>query len=297
MAERALLLVGHGTIRDSKDVPEFLSRIRRGRPASDELVAEIRRRYDYIGSSPLLKVTETLASALGAELGFPVRVAMRFWHPFIEDVVSDLVTSRIRELCILPVAPFSVHIYAAAVAEALREIAEARPGGAMPRLVTVSPYGEDSALVAAQAAQIAAVLSGRSQATTALVLTAHSLPMRVLAAGDPYQRDFEASARAVSRELGFPAAVAYQSQGEGGGEWLGPTLASVLQNARESGKRDVVVAPIGFLADHVETLYDLDVEAKAVADSLGLGFHRVEALNDAPALVRVMAGVARRALG
>jgi ferrochelatase len=297
MARRALLLVGHGTIQDTKDVPEFLGHIRRGRPPSDELVAEIRRRYDYIGSSPLLRVTESLGAALEAEIGFPVRVAMRFWHPFIEDVLEELVIAKTRELCVLPVAPFSVHIYAGAVSEALSKLSEKVGRDAVPELVSVSAYGEDQRLIEAHAAQIAPLLSGRAPESTALVLTAHSLPIHVVESGDPYRLEFEAAARAVCRALGWPGTVAYQSQGEGGGAWLGPTVSDVLGGVRESGKQAVVLAPIGFLADHVETLFDLDVEAKATADSFGLEFHRVAALNDSRALVDVMAGVARRALG
>lgn len=295
-AERAVLLVGHGTIRDAKDIPEFLRRIRRGREPSNQLIEEIRRRYDYIGGSPLLRVTELLAGALEVELALPVRVAMRFWHPFIEDVVADLVRARIQELCILPVAPFSVHIYAGAVSEALSHIAS-RPGhDAVPTLVPAEAYGGARELVTAHVEQIAPILARHHKDTTALVLTAHSLPVHILAAGDPYQRNFEAAAQVICAELGWPGTVAYQSQGEGGGDWVGPTVADVLQAARESGKRDIVLAPVGFLADHVETLYDLDVEAKATADALGLGFDRVPALNDSPALVDALGAVARRAL-
>jgi ferrochelatase len=294
---RVLVLVGHGTIQDTGDVPEFLRRIRRGRPPSAELVDEIKRRYDYIGSSPLLRVTESLGNALETELGIPVRVAMRFWHPFIEDVVDELVSASVHELCILPVAPFSVHVYVAAVSEALAA-AGARAGSKnVPSLVSVASYGEEPSLVSAHAAQIAPFLAAASRDATLLVLSAHSLPVRVLAAGDPYQRDFEASARAISSELGWSGTVAYQSQGADGGEWVGPTLSDVLRAARDSGKRRVVVAPIGFLADHVETLFDLDVEAKGIADSFGIEFTRVPALNDAPALVRSMAGLVRRTLG
>lgn len=296
LATRAVLLVGHGTVRNTRDVPEFLRRIRRGREPSDALIQEIRRRYDYIGGSPLLSVTERVGSALETELGIPVRVAMRFWHPFIEDVVADLVEERIQEVYILPVAPFSVHIYAGAVADAMSHIASRLGQISAPGLRPVSSYGQDRELVKAQADQIAPLLERRDPGKTALILTAHSLPVHVLTAGDPYQRHFEAAARAIGSELGWPGIVAYQSQGEGGGEWVGPSIAEVLRNVSESGKREVVVAPVGFLADHVETLFDLDVEAKATADALGLEFVRVPALNDSPALIHALAAVVRRAL-
>lgn len=242
-----------------------------------------------------MRVTESLGTLLAAELGLPVRVAMRFWHPFIEDVVDELVRARVHEICILPVAPFSVHIYVTAVSEALRGTAARAGAAASPSVVSVPPYGDLPSLVSAEASLIEPFLKGKSPRDTALILTAHSLPMRVLAAGDPYQREFEASAAAVSRALGWPASVAYQSQGADGGDWLGPTIAEVLRGAHAAGAREAVVAPIGFLADHVETLYDLDVEAKAVAESVGIGFTRVPALNDSPALVRCMAELVRGA--
>src|SRR6185312_4860089 len=109
---RAILVVGHGTIASSSDVPEFLRRIRRGRPASEEFVSEIRRRYDHIGGSPLLKVTEELAERVAAKAGMPARVAMRYWDPLIHDVLRSLVKDGVTDLCVLPVAPFSVHVYA-----------------------------------------------------------------------------------------------------------------------------------------------------------------------------------------
>src|SRR4051812_1948572 len=115
----AVLLVGHGTVTSMADVPEFLRVIRRGRPPSEELVAEIQRRYAHIGGSPLLLVTESLASGLSASLRIPVHVAMRFWEPLIEDVVAELVKAGVRELCVLPVAPFSVSVYTDVVREAL----------------------------------------------------------------------------------------------------------------------------------------------------------------------------------
>ena len=161
----------------------------------------------------------------------------------------------------------------------------------------VEPYGSDPLLVRAHAAKIAPLLAGRNPESTDLVLTAHSLPVRAIESGDPYQTQFEASVRRIEGELGWPARIAYQSQGEGGGEWLGPTLDGVLEAAKTSGKRDVVVAPVGFLADHVETLYDLDVEALAVASRLGLGFSRAPALGDDPLLADALAGVVRRAFG
>ncbi|HEX4336801.1 MAG TPA: ferrochelatase [Polyangiaceae bacterium] len=286
--ERALLIVGHGTIVDLADVPEFLRRIRRGRPASDELVAEIRRRYRAIRRSPLLDTTESLGRALETKLGMTTRVSMRFWDPLVENVVKDLVAGGVKELCVLPVAPFSVHVYADVVARALGTPTDVK-------LVPVAPYGTDPAFITAQVARVRPLLAGKDPAVTELVLSAHSLPRAVIASGDPYQRLFEESARAIVSELGWDAKIVYQSQGADGGDWLGPTLDDALVAARDGGKSIVVNAPVGFLADHVETLYDLDIEAAARAKDLGLVFERAPTLGDDAALVDVLANVVRRA--
>jgi ferrochelatase len=292
MAERAVLLVGHGTVADPKDVPAFLQRIRHGRPAPVEFVEEIARRYRVIGRSPLLETTERVASALSAELGVPARVAMRFWDPPIDDALRRAGAEGVDELAVLPVAPFSVDLYADVVEAAARDLAG--KGERVPRLLRVPPYGDDPLLVGAQASAIRPHLAGRNAAETTLVLSAHSLPLRVLASGDRYRDEFEACSRAIAAALGWQATLAYQSQGEGGGEWIGPTLVETFARARTGGAKAVVVAPVGFLADHVETLYDLDVEAKGMAEGLGLEFVRVQALNDSPALVTALAALCAR---
>jgi ferrochelatase len=285
--------VGHGTITASADVPEFLRRIRRGRPPSAELVEEIQRRYRAIGRSPLLDTTEALGRALEARLGITTRVAMRFWDPLVEKVVAELVASGVEELCVLPVAPFSVHVYVDVVKRALPGLV---PAGVSDVKVTgVRPYGSDEAFVLAQAAKIYPLVAGRSQGDTLLILSAHSLPTAVIAAGDPYKTLFEDSARAIAAKLDWDAQIVYQSQGADGGDWLGPTLDEALVAARDAGKRAVIVAPVGFLADHIETLYDLDIEAAARARDLGLAFARAPTLGDDPELCDVLSEVVRSA--
>jgi ferrochelatase len=286
---RALLIIGHGTISDVGDLPEFLRRIRRGRPAPPELVEEIRRRYRLIGRSPLLDTTLSLGRALSGRLGMPARVAMRFWDPLVEPVLAELVHGGAKEICVLPVAPFSVHIYADVVAKAMAS------STANVRLVPVEPYGGDPGFVRAQAGKVRPHLTGKARAFTRLILSAHSLPRAVITSGDPYQRLFEASARQIAAELGWDARIAYQSQGADAGDWLGPTLDETLTAARDDGMRAVVVAPVGFLAEHVETLYDLDVEARARAQDLGLEFERAATLGDDPELSAALAHVVERA--
>lgn len=283
----AVLLTAHGTVEHLHELPEFLLRIRHGRPAPAGLVAELERRYSAIGGSPLLRVTNEQAELLAARLHVPVFVGMRLWRPELEDAVARAVSAGVKRLCVLPLAPFSVHVYAKAAERACSEL------GATLELVIATPFGGSDGFVDAQVAAIRPHL--QSESSEELILTAHSLPMSVVSAGDPYREQVEASAGAIAERLGRPYILAYQSQGADGGDWLGPDLRQALNDARDHGRERVVIAPIGFLSDHVETLYDLDIEAKAWARELGLGFDRVPALNTAPALISALDQAVRRA--
>lgn len=283
----AVLLTAHGTVEHLHELPEFLARIRHGRPPPPGLVAELERRYSAIGGSPLLRVTEEQAALLAQRLGVPVFVGMRLWRPELAEAMRAALRSAVERLCVLPLAPFSVHVYQKAAERACAEV------GAKFELLSTTPFGTSAEFVTAQAASIRPHLSSGSG--EALVLTAHSLPMMVIDSGDPYRELVAASARAIAEQLHRPYVLAYQSQGADGGAWLGPDLRRVLEELRQQGHTRVVVAPIGFLSDHVETLYDLDIEARAWASELGLAFDRVPALNTAPALIQALDQAARRA--
>ena len=300
MTDRArdgVLLIAHGTVANTDDLPAFLAEIRRGRPAPAGLVEELRRRYEAIGGSPLLELTDAQASALGRELGLPVFVAMRLWEPRVEQVVAKL-GPEVKRLCVLPLAPYSAHVYNAAARAAFERLASASAGATaenLPTPVFVDNWGLEPTLVAAHVSLIRPELE-RAGDRAELVLSAHSLPKVVVDRGDPYARLVEASARSIGDELGRPVHLAYQSQGADGGEWLGPDLPEVFRRLRANGAEAVVVAPFGFLADHVETLYDVDIEARGQAQQLGLDFQRVSALNTHPQLIQTMAELVRRAL-
>ena len=290
----AVLLVAHGTVDDLADLPAFLRNIRRGHEASPELVAELRRRYEAIGgSSPLLGITRSLAGKLEARLGVPVRMAMRLWSPYPKDVLAELAAERV---VVLALAQHSAAVYLDAVKEA------ATPG---TELVGVPDWGRAPALVDAFASRVRDAVRGWSdeeRRETALVLSAHSLPRSIVDAGDSYEREARGAADAVAakvRDVLPDARVAFQSQGLATGPggkpvaWLGPDLPSTFDAVVKDGKRRVLVAPIGFLADHVEVLYDLDLEAKAQAEERGLQFFRTASLNDDDAFVSVLEGLVR----
>ncbi len=290
----AILLVAHGTVSHVDELPAFVDRIRHGRPAPPGLVEELRRRYDAIGGSPLLRVTEEQARALEQRTGLPVLLGMRLWEPSVEAGFREAARRGISRVVLVPLAPFSVEVYGAAARRSLENV-RAELGERTPVLVTCQPWGCESAFIEAQCSALRARLPADS-GESAVMLTAHSLPRAAIRAGDRYQAEVEACAQAVAERLGRPCELAYQSQGADGGDWLGPDLRETFERLAQRGVRHITLSPIGFLADHVETLFDLDIEARALSDRLGLGFERVPALNTAPGLIQALANVAERAL-
>ncbi len=296
------VLISHGTVESLDDLPRFLENIRRGHAAPPELVAEMRRRYEAIGGrSPLNDIGRALAAKLEARLGLPVRMAGRLFHPYPADVLRELASSGVTRVVSIPLAQHSAEVYAAAVLEAARRIPAIRA------VVAAKNWGRTPELTHAFASAIVAALAEVPQgeeSRTALVLTAHSLPQSVIDAGDPYEAEVRASAddvvarvHAMRRGSVATHAVAFQSQGAGTARWLEPDLKSVLREMRDRGMRHVVLAPIGFLADHVEILYDLDIEARAWAAELSIAVYRSASLNADDALVDALVVVARDLLG
>jgi ferrochelatase len=285
-----VLLVAHGTVENLDDLGAFLARIRGGRPAPTGFVEELRGRYEAIGGSPLLGVTREQAAALEARLGVPVLVGMRLWEPSVEEALEEASRQALERLLVIPLAPFSVHVYWKAALRS-EESVRAR-GGRTPELVSAPAWGTHPAFVEANTE----LVQKHAHPEAHVVLTAHSLPLVALRAGDPYERLVRESAEAIGARLGRPTELAFQSQGEGNAEWLGPDLRAVLESARNRGVSRVAVAPFGFLGEHVETLYDLDIEAKRLATELDLTFERVPALGTAPGLVDALEDLARKAL-
>jgi ferrochelatase len=284
-------LIAHGTVDRLDELPDFLAKIRRGHPAPEELVREVRRRYEAIGgASPLKAICLELAKKLEASLGLPVEVAMRLWRPFPREVLEGLVARGVRRVVVVPLAQYSTKVYG----DAVREAAQGLP----LEIDCAADWGSEPKLVSAFAASIREARASAPEAP--VVFTAHSLPASVIAAGDAYERVFrESVARVVEALGGVPHRVAFQSQGMGTGpggrpiEWLGPDLRSTLEALAREGQKSAVVAPVGFLADHVEILYDLDIEAAGWAKELGLALHRARSLNAEAPLVEAVAAVAR----
>jgi len=291
-----VVLSCHGTVEKVEDIPAFVNNIRRGRPAPEEVIHEVTDRFEQIGGSPLMRISHGQAEALEARLGIPCRAAARLWHPYPPEVLKPLHEAGIRRVLSLPLAPQSVQIYNKVVAEAAGELDM--------EMLEAPSYGEEPALVGAFADAITEA-HGRfgTHERLAIVLSAHSLPKRVIAMGDPYETQFKAMAAAVTAELDRRGVtrdetrIAFQSQGMGGGDWLGPDLDETFERLREAGIERLLMAPIGFVAEHVETLYDIDVEAKDKA--LGMGFSQLERMppmDTRPGFIDALEAVARRLL-
>lgn len=288
----AIILSCHGTVSNVDEIPAFLSNIRRGRPAPPELVTEVKHRFTLIGGSPLMKHTADQASGLSRRLGLPVEICARLWNPYASEVIARLAAQGVRSIVSLPLAPQSVDIYNEGVKKAV--------DAAGLQGVYAPSWGDEPSLVDAFVETIEEALSAVPAAIQrrAIVLTAHSLPIRVIASGDSYEEEFRAMAtRVAARFASHHVAVAFQSQGASAEPWLGPDLPQTFAELAAQGFDGVVVAPIGFLAEHVETLYDLDVEAPTFAARAGLAwFSRAKAVGDRPKLVDALEQVARRLL-
>ena len=294
----AVLLVSHGTVGDLDDLAAFVTNVRRGHPAPVELVAELRRRYVAIGgASPLNTINAEIARKLAQRLG-GVRVAWanRLWKPYVRDRLSELARDGVRRVVLVPLAQHSAHIYAADAAGSARE--------AGVELTSAPNWGQSEALCDAFASRIVSALGGAPLRDAHVVMTAHSLPSAVIDAGDPYEREVRAAAAAIASRLAARLGeaptvhVAFQSQGmtvpgQRPVAWLGPDLSTTLAAVAQAGAKRVVLAPIGFLADHVEILYDLDIEARAMAEARGLAFARAASLNASDDLIAVLEDVAR----
>ena len=242
----------------------------------------------------MMRITGEQAKALEARLGLPVRVAGRLWHPYPRPVLHALIAEGATTVVSLPLAPQSVHVYHADVEQAVEELAAE---GTQVALRKAPTWGLEPALLDAFVEAIGERTTAMpSGPTSAIVLTAHSLPMRVIESGDPYERDFRAMAEAVAARLdGVTCHIAYQSQGMGGGTWLGPALDDVMVELRQQGVKDLLVAPIGFVTEHVETLYDIDIEAAARAKELGFeSIARMPAMDTRPRFIDALEAVARR---
>ncbi len=300
----AVLLTAVGGPNSLDEVGPFLLDVRGGRPTSDDLVNEFRERYRRIGGkSPLLDISRAQANALEDRLNGDDRatyrcyVGMRNWRPYIRDVISEVVADGVDRLVVLPLTPYyscrSVGAYFAAADAALSTVAP------RPDVAYVESWNTEPALIGMFAAKVREgleFLAQRSFHDPIVVFTAHSLPKRLIDGGDPYERELSETMALVLRRLPpLRARMAWQSAGRTDEAWLGPPLEEVLEEIGKTGEKAVLVVPFGFVSDHLEILYDVDIEARAFASERGLQLERTDSPNTDPGFIDAMAAAVRSA--
>jgi len=293
-AKTAVLLLAHGSPENPGQVPEFLSYVTGGRPLPPTVVEEIRRRYSLIGFSPLPCWTLLQADQLSQSLQMPVFVGMRNWKPFIADAVKAIASERYARVIAICLAPqnsrTSVGLYRSAVSGV----------GNLPfKMDFVDEWHDQPLLAKAFAEKLRSgweKANAESGAKLPVIFTAHSVPQRTITEGDPYERQSKETAELVAKEAGLRAddwTFAFQSQGMSGGLWIGPTVEETIKNLKAKGYSGVFLHPIGFLCDHVEVLYDIDIAFKQFAEKEGMRLWRAESLNGSRILTEAIAEVVR----
>ena len=315
MPKQAILLLAHGTPETTDQIPEYLRNVVSGRPMPQTVVEEIQHRYSLIGRSPLTELTMEHAALVEAELaatGQPVKVyvGMRNWRPYIPDVVKQMRADGVEEAAVVCLAPqnsrTSVGLYKRAV--------EAEAGSL--KIDFTEGWSRDPLLAEAFAERLRAKLSAlaaETGSTPPVLFTAHSVPCRTVQTpaanpdqpkywpgqgADPYAEDAKSTASLVAARVPeIPRWwFAFQSQGASGGPWIGPTVEETLDKIAAEGQKILVLQPIGFLCDHVEILYDIDIAFKQHAAKLGLRLERPESLNASPTLAKAVAGLCLQGL-
>ena len=289
MPSTGVLLMAHGTPSSLEEMPEYLRLVRGGRPPSPELVEEMCHNYGAIGGrSPLTDVTMAQAEALRQRLGpdVPVAVGMRTWTPFIADALADLARQGVTRVVAIPLAPQFSTLSVAKYFDAARAVL---PSGMT--LAGVESFHAHPKLIEAFADQIALAAPAAGEE---VVFTAHSLPVRVIEAGDPYADEVAETSRLVAARAGIAAySRAFQSAGRTPEPWIGPDLGDLIGQLAAQGRRRFLVVPIGFVCDHTEILFDIDVQGKAAAERAGASLRRTASLNTLPAFISVLEDLVR----
>jgi ferrochelatase len=282
----AVILMAYGSPATAEDVPAYLADIRSGRPVSTGAVEELTERYRRIGGrSPLDEITEAQRAGLERETGLPVVVGMKHWRPRIAEAVEAALSGGADTLVGLVLAPHYSRLSIAGYRERLEDVLHGRA-----KLVFVESWHDHGPFLD--------VLTSRVRGFDGhVVFTAHSLPERILRDGDPYRDQLLETSRLVAERAGLADwSFAFQSASATGEPWLGPDILEELDRLAANGVRRVLVCPVGFVSDHLEILWDLDIEARERAAELGLELDRIESLNDDPAFIRALAEVVQKAL-
>jgi len=293
----AVLLLAHGSPDSVDEVPDFLLRVTGGRPLPAEAIQEVKRRYELIARSPLTQLTLRQGELLAEKLGVPVYVGMRNWRPFVSQTLRTMVADGIGHAVVICLAPqnsrTSVGLYRTSLAKC---------SDSGLSFDFVESWHDEPLLIQAFAEKLRA---GREKAkrdaggSRPVIFTAHSVPQRTILDGDPYEKQATQTAELVASAAKLERSewrFAFQSQGMACGVWLGPTVEATILDLKRSGHTGVFIQPIGFLCDHVEILYDIDIQFKQFAEKEGMQLWRAESLNDSSLLISALAEVANSRL-
>jgi ferrochelatase len=287
----AVLLLAHGSPDSVDQIPEFLSKVTGGRPLPPAVVEEVKHRYGKVGCFPLTYHTTKQADLLSERLGIAVYVGMRNWHPFVADTLARMNADGITHATVICMAPqnsrTSVGLYRSSL----------RAAESNTTFDFVESWHDHPKLIQAFAEQLKAGLASAAQEygkNPPVIFTAHSVPERTIVEGDPYEVQTKHTAELVASAVGLDRGAwvfAFQSQGMSGGTWLGPKVEQTIQQLKEAGHCGVFVQPIGFLCDHIEILYDIDIGFKEFAAAQRMRLWRAESLNTSPLLTDALAEI------
>jgi ferrochelatase len=294
-----VLLLAHGAPDRLEDIPAFLLNVREGRKLPDAVVNEIVRRYSLIGGSPLLRLTTLQAEGLAKLLGRQVYLGMRNWKPFISEAVRQIEADGVKRVVALCLAPqnsrTSIELYKKYLYEDVERLA------LHVQVDFVENWHDHPGLVEAFRERVATA-QARVQAAAGgpvpVIFTAHSVPEKTIQGGDPYEQQVRETAALAAKALRLKQyCVAFQSQGMTSEPWIGPTVESLIDQSAAQGQRHVLLAPVGFVCDHVEILYDIDVAFREYGKARGVTVHRSESLNDSPLLIQALAAIVTERMG
>ena len=300
---RGVLLMTYGSPAslEREDIRAYLARVRGGREPDPDLVDEFTRRYRVIGGSPLIDITRAQAAALESTLGWPAEVGMRFSEPSIISGLAALTSRGVEQVAAIILSPQYSPLLMSGYARAIDE-ARADLDDRAPKVDIAGAWHDEPAFVGALADRVRAALdqfSPDERETVAVLMTAHSLPRRVAEQEPAYLAQLRDTAEAVATRAGLTAdrwQFCWQSAGHEPGEWMKPDFADLMPEIAATGRHLVLVAPVQFLADHLEILYDVDVGAREQAERSGLTFRRIDSLNGHRGLIDALAAISRHTL-
>ena len=288
---RAVLLLAHGSPDSVDQIPDFLLRVTGGRPLPPAVIEEVSHRYGKVGRFPLTSLTIQQGELLSQRLRIPVYVGMRNWHPFVAETLVRMNADGINQVIVICMAPqnsrTSVGLYRSSL----------RCADCSMTFDFVESWHNQPQLIQAFAENLKAGLRRASAEygnTPPVIFTAHSVPERTILEGDPYEVQTKQTAELVAAAASLDRSLwtfAFQSQGMSGGTWLGPTVEQTILELKKAGHTAVFIQPVGFVCDHIEILYDIDIGFKEFAEAQEMRLWRAESLNCSPLLTSALAAI------